>query len=89
MSAKTYGDTRVFWPIACVTGALHAQPSGTAVEALSCSAFTHDYETWFDQRGALDATECIPSGGVRALDFHPPASVRLMVANVWREGCAA
>jgi hypothetical protein len=85
-TAKSYGDVRVFWPIDCVTGALHAQPNSPAVEALACSSFTDDYKTWFDHRGFLDATECIPSGGVRALDFQAPASCRLMVANVWREG---
>lgn len=81
--AVKYGERWVFSPISCTTGALHAQPNGLAVRMLACGDFTADYAVMFDYRGALDATEAIPSGSVRALDLD---RMTLMVAHDWREG---
>lgn len=86
--SKKYGDDWVFSPIACVTGALHAQPGGKAVRIEACGAFTPDYTGYLDLRGALDAPDNIPTGGVRALDFVA-SKTRLLIAHEWRAGCFA
>ncbi len=85
MTAKLYGDAWVYSPLPCWTGALHAQPQTPGVELLACAVFTDDFKVLFDQRGALDAPNTIPSGGVRAQDFIG-APGRLLVAHVYRDG---
>lgn len=85
ITSKKFGPAWVFWPLACRTGALHSQPSTECIEVLACSTFTPDYDVHFDLRGALDAPEFIPAGGVWAQDFEPAHRGRLMVANIRRE----
>ena len=86
MGTKKYGDVLVSWPIECKTGAEHAQPAGGSVSLTACcDLLDSDWTVMFDSRGALDAPEQIPSGGVRGQDFLG-ASGRLMVAHVYREG---
>lgn len=84
--SRQYGDTFVFWPIHCHAGALHAQPQ-CRIEA--SATFSPDYAAFFDARGALDAPDAIPRGGVRADDFVPPGKGRLLIGHVWREGTAS
>lgn len=84
-------DQWVFWPIPCVTGALHLQPSLQRLNLLACGEFTADFKVFFDLRGAMDAPDVLPSGGVRAHDFErhgDVAPLRLMVAEIGREGVA-
>jgi hypothetical protein len=85
--AKKYGETWVYFPLPCMTGALHAQPASEVVRLDACLDFTPDYKVMFDMRGALDAPNTIPRGGVRAQDFEPDASAgRLLVGHVYRDG---
>lgn len=84
---KQHGTTWVYPPIPCVTGALHAQPQGNAVEIAACTDFTPDFYVMVDSRGALDAPLTIPSGSVRARDFIPDPTVgRILVSHVYRDG---
>jgi hypothetical protein len=75
-----------YTPIDCVTGAPHAQPQDGAVRIEACCDFTGNHKVLFDMRGALDAPAQIPSGSVRAQDFNPPSSGRLLIGHIYREG---
>lgn len=90
MTAKVFGDVCVYWPLPSYTGAQHAQSTGDAVRLEACIDFTADHEVHVDCRGALDAPDTIPRGGVRAQDWEPtkqPAlGGRLLIAHEWRAG---
>lgn len=82
--AKQFGEAWVYFPIPCHTGALHTQPSSPAVRLEICGDFAERFTVFFDLRGALDAPDTIPSGGVRAQDFEPAEKGRFLVAHVRR-----
>ncbi len=84
MSAKQYGDAWVYSAMPCRTG--FVQPFSEAVRLDACCDFTPDYAAFFDQRGALDAPDMIPRGGVCAQDFTPPSAGRVLVGHVHRDG---
>lgn len=82
---------RYFTPVAAHTGARHLQPALNAGDAARggsylaprCGGdFTPDYVVFVDARGALDAPDALPSGGVTALDFP---ELTLGIANTYRE----
>lgn len=83
--SRRYGSRIVFMPLPARTGELHAQPCDYQIRNEACCSLTADYETLFDARGALDAPEGIPSGGVRAQEFLSGGH-RLLVGNVYRDG---
>ena len=68
-------------PIPCRTGAVHEQPTHVEARIECLCAFSADYNTYVDLRGALDAPHWIPRGGVRALDIRGDC---LLVAEVER-----
>lgn len=78
MSARHF----YFTPIPCLTGALHQQPAFESLTPGSCFGFTPDFAHEVDLRGALDATDAIPTGSVRA-QTHP--KLTLGIAHTWRE----
>jgi len=92
MAAKQYGEAWVYGPIQCLTGG--SQPyterdgGGSTVRAETIFDFApgSNYEAFFDARCALDAPERIPSGGIRAQEFEPASSGRLLIAHVYRAG---
>ncbi len=84
--SKQFGAAWVYFPIPCYTGALHTQPQSPDVRLETCCDFAERFTVFFDMRGALDAPETIPSGGVRAQDFEPAEKGRLLVAHVRRDG---
>ncbi len=70
---------RYYTPVLALTGALHEQPP---IEQLRYGLeFTTDYKVAVDCRGSIDATECIPTGSVRAQDHE---RLRLGVSTCWR-----
>lgn len=81
--SKKYGEAWVYSPIPCFTGALHAQPSTTDIRLDTCTGFANGYDVFFDMRGALDAPNLIPRGGVRAQDFE--SGGRILVGHVYRD----
>ena len=71
-----------FPPSGAVTGALSAQPTlKNELRADLAFAFTDDYRFAVDCRQSIDATPCIPTGSVRALDC---GDVRLGIDTYWR-----
>lgn len=87
MVNRQYGTTWVFSPVPCFTGARHAQPRDHAVRLEACTSFTPRYEVYFEQFGALDAPEVLPSGSLKGMDFQGNEGLsRLVIGYVQREG---
>jgi hypothetical protein len=82
--AKQYGTAWVYPPLPCATG--HAQPFTEQVRIEACLDLTADCKVLFDARGALDAPDRIPAGGVRAQEFEPASEGRLLIGHVYRDG---
>jgi hypothetical protein len=66
-----------------VTGAAHQQPGGNSVIPGAVWVFTPDFTGDVDLRGALDAPDTVPSGGVRAFTG---SELTLGWSHLWREG---
>lgn len=66
-----------------LTGAVHQQPTGDSVIPGAVWAFTPDFTGDVDLRGALDATDSIPSGSVRAFTG---SELTIGWSHVWRAG---
>lgn len=73
----------VFYPGRHYTG--RRQPVDEQVRIVACADFTADYKVFFDHRGALDAPELIPAGGVSAMSISD-ADALFMSACVLRDG---
>ena len=84
--------SKYFSPGTRATGQL--QPHVELMAPCTWADFTNDWQVMFDHRQSLDATEWVPVGSVRALDFEPvpgPGTsdgLRIGVAWQLRE-CAA